>query len=417
LTPSGGSAEAACFTERARSRRGTVLFGRPKLPDEEMEERKEQLRVLLSATEKEIDKLVHQNPNVLQYRDIKESHGPKLKLLQERLGISKEAAGRLFLIKGKRALSASLATLENRMDWLQTRLNLNKSQLRTIVDRNFNVLTFSIDKNLEPTVDSIQSNFELSDKELTKLIVRAPDVLLHNMSAENIKQQISLLQKLLGLEDGDVDDIRKYIIQAPDLLYWPEERMKENQQWIQERFGLGGAKIAQMSRNQPQILYLNTTNLGDKVDSIQSDLSLSEKELRDLVSKFPVMLTFSPEKNLRPKLRYLQSRFELDDDALKNMVLRSRPLFSLSEDDIEDKVQFFSKLVGQREAREMVVATPYLLVNYSLKSRLKPRLEEVEKSGVKVRWNETLIKRLAIRTKRQWEKYKLGEAPRGRNAS
>ena len=43
---------------------------------------------------------------------------------------------------------------------------------------------------------------------------------------------------------------------------------------------------------------------------------------------------------------------------------------------------------------------------------MKPRLEEVEKSGAKVRWNETLIKRLARRENDVWQRYKLGEAKR-----
>jgi len=42
-----------------------------------LEERKEQLRVLLSASKGEIDKLVRQNPNVLKCSDIQKNHGPK----------------------------------------------------------------------------------------------------------------------------------------------------------------------------------------------------------------------------------------------------------------------------------------------------------------------------------------------------
>jgi predicted transcriptional regulator len=124
----------------------------------------------------------------------------------------------------------------------------------------------------------------------------------------------------------------------------------------------------------------------------------------------------STEENWRPKLQYLQTRFELDDNALKHLVLNAYSLVGLSEDTIEEKLQFYSNLIGEREAKRLVVKT-YNLLKQSLKRRLNPRLAEVEKSGVKVRWNETLIKRLAIRSKEQWEKYKLDDAPRGRAAS
>ena len=378
-----------------------------------MDNRKEQLRVLLSASEEEIDKVVRKNTSIIIRSDIEKNHGPKLKLLQERLGISKEAAGQLCL-KTNRLLTNSLETSENKMDWLQTRLNLNKSQLKRIVEREPVVLTYSIEDNLEPTINNIQSSLELSDKEMTKIFVKSPDVFRFNMSAENIKQRLTLLQELLGLQEGDIKGVRKCVIIRPDILCWSEERMKELQQWIQQRFDLGDAKIAQMCRNMPQLLFSNITTLDDKADSIQAVLSLSDDELSDLVSKSPAILCcYSIEENIKPKLRYLRTRFELDDDALKNLVLNAPSLFGCSEGDIEEKLQFYSALVGEREAKRLVIKSSNLL-RQSLEIRLKPRLEEVEKRGVKVKWNETLIQRLARRTKGQWDRYKMGEAKRGR---
>ena len=404
--------DGLCLANCGRSsHRAMTLFAIPKPTEEEMEERKEQLRVLLSASKEEINKLVRQNPTVLDRRNIEMSHGPKVKLLEDRFGINQKDAGRLFL-KGNRVLKTSLATMENRMDWLQAKLNLSKSQMRRIVERDPNVLALSTDDNLEPTIDNIQSSLELSDEEMTKLVDRTPDVLRKNMSAESIKQRILFLQELLDLPENDVNGVRKYITRAPEILFWPEESMKGNHQWIQQRFGLGDAKIAQMCRHMPQLLYSNTTTLGDKAGKIQADLSLGDEELGDLVSKFPaIMCCLSPEKNVRPKLRYLRTRFELDEDALKHLVLKATSLFSLSQGNIEEKLQFYSKLVGEREAKRLVVERSYLLMK-SLEKRLKPRLEEVEKSGTKVRWNETLINRLATRRDDLWEAYGLGEAKR-----
>jgi hypothetical protein len=106
----------------------------------------------------------------------------------------------------------------------------------------------------------------------------------------------------------------------------------------------------------------------------------------------------------------------LDDDSLKNLVLKCTPLFSYSDEHIEKKLQFYSNLVGEREAKRLVIKYSSLM-RQGLKTRLNHRLEEVEKSGVKVRWNETLIKRLATRRDGLWEKYMLDEAPRGGVAS
>ena len=59
------------------------------------------------------------------------------------------------------------------------------------------------------------------------------------------------------------------------------------------------------------------------------------------------------------------------------------------------------------------IQTHWALILPNSYGGLKPRLEEIQKSGVKVRWTETLMRRLAIRTNNQWERYKLGDAPRG----
>ena len=374
-----------------------------------MEQRKEQLRDLLSASKEDIDKLVRRNPSVIICSDIEKNHGHKLKLLQERLGISEKAAGQMC-VNRNRLLGISLATLEARADWLQTRFNLNKTQLRIMVEREPDVLIVSIENNLEPTTDKIQSDLELSDEELTKMVVRKPQVL--TQCADNMMQRISLLQKMLDLPEGEIGSLRRKCIESPPLLFWSEKKMEENQQWIQQRFGLGDAKIAQMCRNRPSdMLFSKISTLEEKTASIQADLSLSDEELSDLVSKYPQILGYCPEKNLRPKLRYLRTRFELDDDALKNLVLKAPSL--LAYGDVEEKLQFYSNLVGEKQAKRLVVER-YNLLNQSLKNRLKPRLEEVEISGVKVRWNETLIQRLAGRTKSQWEAYGLGEAKMGR---
>ena len=47
------------------------------------------------------------------------------------------------------------------------------------------------------------------------------------------------------------------------------------------------------------------------------------------------------------------------------------------------------------------------LLRVSLEKKLKPRLAEVQKSGKKIVWNETLIQRLARRRNDEWKRYKL----------
>ena len=67
---------------------------------------------------------------------------------------------------------------------------------------------------------------------------------------------------------------------------------------------------------------------------------------------------------------------------------------------------FYGALIGEKKAKRLVIESTNLL-RVSLEKKLKPRLAEVQKSGKKFVWNETLIQRLARRTNKQWERYKL----------
>ena len=123
-----------------------MLFASPKSSDEELEKRKEQLRILLSATGEEVEKIVRSNPGVLFRRDVVGACGPKVTLLQERLGISEKEACKLCL-QADRLLSHKLETLESKTDWLRVRLTLNQGQLWT-------VLGSSLSRSAVPTMKS-----------------------------------------------------------------------------------------------------------------------------------------------------------------------------------------------------------------------------------------------------------------------
>ena len=289
--------------------RCNVLAAMPKVSDEEMEDRKEQLRDLLCATKAEIDELVRSNPSVLERRDIVKSHGPKVAMLQERLGINEKAACRMCL-SSNRLLCASLENLESTMNWLQERLNLSEPQLRTIIGRAPGILTRSIEDNLQPSLEIIQSCLNLSDKEVTKLIVRQPGLLL------------SFLENLLNTEEDDLATLRKAIMGNPLVLFWSEETMLGIQQWMKNRLGLGDAKIAQMCRNSPQILTMKVATLEEKVDWAQAAMSLSDEELCELFGQFPSLFGYDPVQKLQPKLRYLRKRLNLDDQGLKDLVTK-----------------------------------------------------------------------------------------------
>ena len=339
LSPS--PSECLVFTGRPSPfSRTTLLFDRPKRSDEDMNERKKQLRILLSATDEEIEKLVRSNPGVFFRRDIVGAHGPKVTLLQERLGISEKEACKLCL-EADRLLSYKLETLESKIDWLRVRLTLNQGQLWTFIKRAPKILCYSIEDNLEPSLADIQSSLDLSGKELTKMIVRTPGVLHHGLSADLLASRFLFLQDVLNIDEDDLESLRKVVMECPGLLVWSKEKMKEMMHWLKDRLGLDSAKIAQTCSNWPHVLTSKLTTLEEKVDWIQEALSLSDGELGKLFGTMPVLFGLSIKKNLAPRLEFLRLTFALDDEELKNLVTKQPGLFTMSEKDIEEKLHFY----------------------------------------------------------------------------
>ena len=115
-------------------------------------------------------------------------------------------------------------------------------------------------------------------------------------------------------------------------------------------------------------------------------------------------------------MKYYRRTLVLDSLEVKSLIMRYTSLLGISiEDNVEPKLQFYSKLAGEVVAKETIRNNPNLLI-VSLKKRLEPRVEEVERSGDKARWTTELLVRLARRSDEQWEAYGLGKSPRGHAA-
>ena len=127
---------------------------------------------------------------------------------------------------------------------------------------------------------------------------------------------------------------------------------------------MGDARIGQMCRNVPQLLTSKIETLEEKVDWVQEALSLSDDELCGLFREFPILFTLNPVKRLEPRLQFLRLTFQLNDDGMREMLLRMPGLFAYSEETMEKKLNFYAKLIGKKAAKKLVSEKPYLIGNY-----------------------------------------------------
>ena len=277
---------------------GPRRSGRPKVSDEELEERREQLRYLLCATRAEMDKLVRQNPSVLNRRDVVLAHRPKVALLQERLGVDEKAAGKLCL----RLLTSSLETLEVNMDLLQEKLNLTEVEMSNAIKRAPRVLAVSENENNILEVQHWMSErLGLGDARFAQMCRNKPTLLVSKVST--LEEKVDWVQEELTLSD---EELGKLFGELPVLFgYDPVKNVSPKLRFLQKTFALDNQGLKNLVTKQPSLLS-RSKEIVEETVQFYSGL-VGESEAKRVVTKSPNLLIISLEKCLKPRLAQVQS--------------------------------------------------------------------------------------------------------------
>ena len=103
---------------------------------------------------------------------------------------------------------------------MQARLGLSEAELRKVVLRLPQVLGYSIEGNILPSLTALQARLGLSEAELRTVVLRLPAVLGYSMD-DNVLPTIDFLQGELGLTDKR---LRERIVGYPAMLGCSIER-------------------------------------------------------------------------------------------------------------------------------------------------------------------------------------------------
>ena len=401
-------------SERGRARglvrHPTCTHARPKVTDEEYDERKEKLRQLLCLDQKSVDKLVDGHPPVLKL-NIDENIAPKSEMLQRKLGIDQKGAGEILRIQGLSLQKQE--TLVAKIDYLQNRMGLSQKQLAKLLVACSALLTRSIKKHYDPLFSSLQISFGFTQDDIAKLAMRSPQ-LLWRASEKGTEPVARFLPQVLGLDVQDKEGLKKYIWRDPPLLYASEPQLNKSYEWLLNLLGGNKSVVERVFRNNPQLLGFTIETLQNKVDWYQKKLSLTDEEIRKVVAQSPTILSLGIEDGkMDNKISHIQQIFELNNEEFKELFLSRPEIVALSaEKNIGPKLELYGSLIGKERARKLVVESSNLLLP-SMEELIQPRLDEVDKSYEYVKWTETLLRRLVRRQPKAWCAYMLDDAPRG----
>jgi mTERF domain-containing protein, mitochondrial len=378
--------------------------------------------------------------------------------LKNELQLSDTAMWRITY-EASSALGMTTAVIRHKVEVMQTTMNLTSDDVRTILERQPTILHLSADKNIAPTLLFLLRALSLGRDELRHLVVTCPAVLCYSIS--NLKSKIQFFTECMKY---NTDECRELLLQKPELfrssvqtglvphfqfltsdMEIPPDQLQRIVQknpaillysleqnlvpklvyYMIMRLQMNTAQIAKLLLAFPQILdcHLDRTILPVTVYFFQ-ELDVSEIEFRNILLKFPRLVThslrkikrtigyfrfelnmlpaqvkkvlyrapailgLSLERNIQPKVQYLQTSLALSDEELHTVLAAMPSLLLLnSESNLRPKLEFLNVTLHHTSSfrdvssvRDVVMRLPTLL-GYSLEKRIAPRMNAILEAG------------------------------------
>mmetsp|Transcript_20154 Transcript_20154/g.48419 ORF Transcript_20154/g.48419 Transcript_20154/m.48419 type:complete len:333 (+) Transcript_20154:170-1168(+) len=220
------------------------------------------------------------------------------KYLREELGFTKKMLDALS--SGSSCLTLEIGVVEERVNFLRTRLDLKKSEIQKLAQRQPTLLALD---NAAKKLDYLETRLLLDNSSLRKIILGSPSVLMMSID-DNIGPKLDFLQRKLLL---DTASLRKLIQRMPSLLGCNvDANIEPTLNWIQQRLDLDDAALSKMIQRLPSLLGYNVeTNIEPTLNFYIQALG-NEKEALALVIHYPSLISYSLTKRLEPRLREVQ---------------------------------------------------------------------------------------------------------------
>jgi len=186
--------------------------------------------------------------------------------------------------------------------------SLGVTDIAKVVTRLPQILAYSIEDNLKPTVDYLE---KLGVTDIAKVVTRHPPILAYSIE-DNLKPHVDYLKEL------GVTDIAKVVTKLPAIFsYSIENNLKPTVDYLEK---LGVTDIAKVVTKLPQILsYSIEDNLKPTVDYLKE---LGVTDIGKVVTTLPQILSYSIEDNLKPTVEYLTNEcYATISDIENNPVL------------------------------------------------------------------------------------------------
>lgn len=258
--------------------------------------------------------------------------------LKNELGLSDTAMWRITY-EASSALAMSTAVIRHKVDVLRETMDLSDEDVRTIIERFPAILHLSADKNISPTILYLLRALDLGRDDLRELVIAFPALLSYSRS--NLKSKIGFFTRLMKYS---VEECRDLFVQEPRLLRaGVKTGLLPRMHFLLGEVEIPMEKLRMIVKKNPLILlYSLEKNLIPKlVYFMLIQLQMTTAQVTKVLLAYPQILNYSLDRSIQPTTQYFVKELEFSNTEFAVILLRFPRLFTVSLRKIKHAVGYF----------------------------------------------------------------------------
>ena len=268
---------------------------------------------------------------------------------------------------------------------LQTHLCISDADTVKLLIRHSEVLGYSFESKIAPTVEALKQALELTDADVGKLVVAAPSALGLSLEA-TLRPRLATLGSQLSLQPGELGAL---VLKYPNLLTL---RVEARIRALASLLMLSRDELRRLVVRYPQVLSLSAEeNVTPTIHALNALLrgpgeasDAVGADVRALVLRLPTILGLNVPTNLRPKIELLGTALDLAPHELRAAVVREPAALGASlEKSLQPNIELWRAALPAETALSDVVRKRGLrFLTCNAEKRTLPRLRRAVEAGV-----------------------------------
>eukprot|EP00550_Attheya_septentrionalis_P001302 CAMPEP_0198287720 /NCGR_PEP_ID=MMETSP1449-20131203/6431_1 /TAXON_ID=420275 /ORGANISM="Attheya septentrionalis, Strain CCMP2084" /LENGTH=680 /DNA_ID=CAMNT_0043985711 /DNA_START=56 /DNA_END=2101 /DNA_ORIENTATION=+ len=292
--------------------------------------------------------------------------------LQNDLGLSEETMWKITHEAGS-ILGLTVENLKAKVALLTRMMNLSPDDLRTMISRQPSILHLSANSNVAPTILFLVRALEFSKDELCSIVTQYPSILCY--STKNLQTKINFYIWVMGYSVGECRDL---VLAEPKLMTaGVQTGLVPRMQFLHKEIEIPLNVLRKIVKKNPLILlYSVDNNLRPKlIDYFIMKLCMSPVDVQRILLAYPAIMNYRLEEHIMPITRYFVADLEFSPMEFRNILLKFPRIMTYSLRKIKHVVGYLRFELGMNavQVKRVLFQAPQAIgfnTDINLKSKI-----------------------------------------------